>query len=165
MNKGDHVLNAALLGIGIGVLLEPSLSVDTLSTVGMVTVPVVIGALFPDVDTAFGTHRQTLHNLLVLAGFVLFPILYGNLYYVWIGVSTHFVLDLLGTQAGMAVFYPHDGMYDVPVGVNVDSNKATLVTVLVTVVELLAAGGLIRYGYGDLLRAPALYDVIVAALP
>ncbi|WP_430504312.1 metal-dependent hydrolase [Haloparvum sp. PAK95] len=165
MNKGDHVLNALLLGIGIGVLLDPSLSVDTLSTIGMVTIPVVVGALFPDVDTAFGTHRQTLHNALVLAGFVLFPVFYGNLYYVWIGIATHFVLDLLGTQAGIAVLYPYDGMFDVPVGVNVDSNVATLVTVLVTGVELVAVAGLIRFGYGDLLRAPALWDVLVGVLP
>ena len=62
MNKEGHVLNAVLLGVGLGVVIEPSGTVETLRTVVAITVPVTLGALFPDVDTAFGKHRKTLHN-------------------------------------------------------------------------------------------------------
>ena len=48
MNKEGHVLNAVLLGVGLGFVLEPSGTVDTLLTVVAVTVPVTLGALFPD---------------------------------------------------------------------------------------------------------------------
>lgn len=161
MNKEDHVLNAVLLGVGIAVLTDPSLSAGTLENVFRIGVPVALGALFPDIDTAFGVHRKTFHNLPVLAGFVAFPLLFGNLYYVWIGVATHYVLDLLGTRGGMALLYPYPEMFDIPVGVTVDSKKATVVTLAVTAVELAALSLAIDAGYTDLLGAPGVRDAFL----
>ncbi|MGA9402620.1 MAG: metal-dependent hydrolase, partial [Haladaptatus sp.] len=89
MNRKEHVLNAALLSIGLGYVLHPSGDVETFYSIVAVGVPVILGALFPDVDTAFGKHRKTLHNLPILALFYVFPMVFGNLQYVWIGVLTH----------------------------------------------------------------------------
>jgi membrane-bound metal-dependent hydrolase YbcI (DUF457 family) len=161
MNKGDHVINAVLLSLGIAVVLEPSLSMATLETVFRIGVPVVVGALFPDIDTAFGVHRKTFHNLPVLAAFVAFPLLYGNLFYVWIGVTTHYVLDLLGTKGGMALLYPYPETYDIPVGVTVDSKKATLVTLVVTALQVGVIAVVVDAGYPELLRAPGVHDLVV----
>ena len=140
MNKEGHVLNAALLGIGLGFVLDPSGTVSTLRTVAAVTIPVMLGALFPDVDTAFGKHRKTLHNLPVLGLFVVFPFLFGNLAYVWVGVFTHCVLDYLGSRRGIALFYPLSRReYGFPSGVTTSSRFANVVTIIVTAVELAAA--------------------------
>jgi len=140
MNKEGHVLNAALLGIGLGFVLEPSGTVETLRTVVAVTIPVTLGALFPDVDTAFGKHRKTLHNLPVLGLFAAFPFVFGNLSYVWIGVFTHYVLDYLGSRRGIALFYPLSSQeYGFPSGVTTSSRFANAVTLAVTAVELAAA--------------------------
>ena len=137
MNKDGHVLNAALLGIGLGFLLEPAGDETTYLTIVEVGVPIVLGALFPDVDTAFGKHRKTLHNLLVLGGFLAFPYFFGNLQYVWIGILTHYVLDVAGSRRGIALFYPvWKKEFGLPVGVTVSSERATAVTVAVTAVEL-----------------------------
>lgn len=152
MNKDGHVLNAALLAVGLGVVLSvdptsgPILDdsvADTLLGAGRMVVelslPVVLGALFPDVDTAFGRHRKTLHNLPVLALFVGFPLVFGNLEYVWIGVATHYLLDMVGSKRGIALFYPVSPTeYDLPTGVATSSKWATLVTVVVTAFELVA---------------------------
>jgi hypothetical protein len=138
MNEKGHVINAALLGVGVGVILDPSLTLGTARTVVTVTVPIVLGALFPDIDTTFGTHRRTFHNLAVLGVFVAFPALVDNLHYVWIGVATHYVLDLLGNVRGMALFFPYPTFVDVPVGVSVDSPWADVVTLAVTALELAA---------------------------
>ena len=162
MRERGHVVNAVLLGVGIGVLLEPALTMDTVVAVLTVGVPILLGALFPDIDTSFGKHRQTFHNLAVLVGFAAFPVVFGNLAYVWLGVLTHYVLDLLGNVKGMALLYPYDRFYDVPVGVNVDSRWADVVTMLVTAVELAAAAALITYGPALLVRAPP--DVQTAVL-
>ena len=141
MNKQGHVLNAVLLGIGLGFVLEPSGTTETLRAVVAVTIPVTLGALFPDVDTAFGKHRKTLHNLPVLGLFVAFPIFFGNLSYVWIGILTHYVLDVAGSRRGIALFYPVlSKEYNLPFGVPVSSDRADLVTVLVTAGELIVAG-------------------------
>jgi membrane-bound metal-dependent hydrolase YbcI (DUF457 family) len=136
VNKRGHLINAALLSVGLAVLLEGATGAPTLRTLLVVGVPVTLGALFPDVDTAFGTHRKTFHNLPTLGVFVAFPVVFGNLQYVWIGVLTHYVLDLCGNVRGMALFYPWPEEYDVPVGVNVDSPWADVVTLAVTGVEL-----------------------------
>jgi hypothetical protein len=140
MNKRGHVLNAILLSIGLGYLLEPVGDERTFITIVEVGIPVVLGALFPDVDTAFGKHRKTLHNFLVLGGFMAFPYYFGNLEFVWIGILTHYVLDLAGSKRGLAFFYPYSEEYGLPSGVAVSSNRAELATVLVTGVELVAAG-------------------------
>lgn len=161
MNKEGHVLNAALLGIGLGFILEPSGTVETLRAVVAVTVPVTLGALFPDVDTAFGKHRKTLHNLPVLAVFAAFPLLFGNLGYVWIGILTHYVLDYFGSRRGIALFYPLSGQeYGFPSGVTTSSRFANVVTLVVTGVELAAAAAIVHV-------LPAYVDVgdLAAQLP
>ena len=137
MNKREHVVNAVLLGVGLGVALSPEPTVRaTADSVLRVAVPVVLGALVPDLDTAFGRHRKTFHNLLVLGLFVGYPLRYGNLHWVWVGVLTHYVLDLLGGTRGIALFYPLPEEYDVPVGVPVSSRWAMFVTLAVTGFEL-----------------------------
>lgn len=146
MNKADHVFNAVGLSVGIAILLRPSLTIETFVEVFRLGVPIVIGTLIPDIDTAYGTHRQTLHNLPVLTVFMLFPIIFGNLQFVWIGILTHYVLDLLGNVGGMALFYPLPDKYDLPFGVPVNSRFATLVTIGVTGVELMAFQFLVERG-------------------
>jgi membrane-bound metal-dependent hydrolase YbcI (DUF457 family) len=88
-NKKGHALNAFLLAFGVGIMVQVAndpgwtLVLDEfLMNLIEVATPVVLGALFPDVDTAFGEHRRTLHNLPVLAFFVAFPLVFGNLQYV-----------------------------------------------------------------------------------
>lgn len=139
MNKRGHVLNAVLLSIGIGYILQPSGDVATFRSVVEVGMPVVLGALFPDVDTAFGDHRKTLHNLPVLAVFLAFPLYFDNLHFVWIGVLTHYVLDVVGSRRGIAVFYPlWREEFGFPTGVTTSSKWAEVVTVVVTAFELAA---------------------------
>jgi hypothetical protein len=152
MNKRGHVLNAILLSIGLGYLLEPAGDAQTFETMIAIGVPVTLGALFPDVDTAFGRHRKTLHNLPVLLGFAAFPAVFGNLEYVWIGILTHYALDAAGSRRGLALFYPFwSKEFGLPFGVTVDSSRADLVTVLVTAIELLVAAAIIydlpEYGF------------------
>lgn len=159
MNKKGHVFNAICLGIGTGILLEPTVSTAALVSVVTVGVPVVLGALLPDVDTAFGTHRQTFHNVWVLGAFVAFPHFLGNLHYVWLGIVTHYALDLLGNQMGMGVFHPFGGMYDIPVGVTTTSRWADVVTVLVTAFELAVVAAIIHLGAADLLQTPVVTQV------
>jgi hypothetical protein len=156
MNEKGHAVNAVLLSVGVGVILEPDLSLLTLEAVAMVTPPIVLGALFPDLDTTFGTHRKTFHNVWVLAIAVAFPHVFGNLRFVWIGIGTHYVLDLLGNVKGMAVFHPLPGFYDLPVGVDVTSRWADVVTLAVTAFELALLGALVVLGHEAQLARPDL---------
>ena len=161
MNKEGHVVNGLLLGVGLGFVLRPSGDWATLRTVVAVTVPVVLGALFPDVDTAFGTHRKTLHNLATLGLFLAFPVVFDNLHWVWVGVLTHYVLDVVGSKRGIALFYPYPKEYDFPTGVATSSRYANLVTLVVTAVELLVAAAIVRYApelVADLERVAPLAD-------
>jgi membrane-bound metal-dependent hydrolase YbcI (DUF457 family) len=162
VNKHDHVLNGALLSLGIGSLVGllavdvaalgtagPAALVDAGVTVATevvrVGVPVTLGALFPDVDTAFGRHRKTFHNLPVLAVFVAFPFVFGNLAFVWVGVATHYVLDLVGSARGIALLYPLSPTeYDLPGGVPVSSRWATPLTVVISGLEV-GALALVHY--------------------
>jgi len=140
VNKRGHVLNAVLLSVGLGYVLHPVGDVETFRTILEVGVPVTLGALFPDVDTEFGRHRKALHNLPVLVGFVAFPYYFGNLQFVWLGVLTHYVLDVVGSKRGIALFYPvWSEEFGLPVGVSVSSKHADVVTVAVTALELAAA--------------------------
>ncbi|MFC7115929.1 metal-dependent hydrolase [Natronoarchaeum sp. GCM10025703] len=141
MNKKGHVLNGIFLSIGLAYLLEPSGDETTFLTMVAVGIPVTLGALFPDVDTDFGKHRKTLHNLPILGLFVAFPYFFGgNLQYVWIGVLTHYVLDIAGSKRGIALFYPlWKEEFGLPIGVAVSSNRSTLMTLIVTVGELVVA--------------------------
>jgi len=143
MNEKGHAVNAVLLSLGVGVILDPSLTVGTLEAIARVTPPIVLGALFPDLDTSFGTHRKTFHNVWVLAIAVAFPVVFGNLQFVWIGIATHYVLDMLGNVTGMGVFHPLPGFFDIPVGVDVDSRWADLVTLVVTAFELALLGSVV----------------------
>jgi membrane-bound metal-dependent hydrolase YbcI (DUF457 family) len=145
MNKDGHVLNALLLSVGLSVILavDPGRAVVADDAVAFgtllaeLTIPIVLGALFPDVDTAFGRHRKTLHNLPVLALFLAYPLAFDNLQFVWIGVATHYVLDVVGSRRGIAWFYPLSASeYDLPTGVATSSRYATLVTVVVSLLEL-----------------------------
>ena len=145
MNKKGHVLNAVLLSIGLGYIFYPAGDVPTFRMIAEVSVPVVLGALFPDVDTAFGKHRKTLHNLPVLAIIYAYPVYFDNLHFVWIGVATHYVLDLLGSKRGLALFYPYDKEFSLPVGVAVSSKWATTVTVAVTGLELALVAAVVHY--------------------
>lgn len=146
MNRDGHVLNAVLLSVGLGYVLHPTGGPETFEAIAQVTIPVVLGALFPDVDTAYGAHRKTFHNLFVLGVFLVFPVYFGNLEFVWIGVLTHYVLDLFGSRRGLALFYPLSRReYAVPFGVSVDSRFAGTVTLAVTAIEL-AVAGLLVYG-------------------
>ena len=140
MNKRGHVLNAALLSIGLGYVLEPSGDVVTFVTIAEVSVPIILGALFPDVDTAFGRHRKTLHNLPVLAIIAAYPLYFANLQWVWLGVVTHYALDYFGSRRGIALFYPlWDEEFGSPSGVTTSSDRAGLVTVVITVFEVAVA--------------------------
>ena len=132
-------MNAALLSIGLGYVLLPSGDTETFAKIAELSVPVILGALFPDVDTAFGKHRKTLHNLPVLALFYVYPFYFDNLHFVWIGILTHYALDMLGSKRGLALFYPYEKEYGAPFGVPVSSTYATGVTLAVTAVELVCA--------------------------
>lgn len=145
MNKRGHVLNAVLLAIALGFVLEPAGDLATLRTVAAVFVPLVLGALVPDVDTHFGRHRKTLHNLPVLGVVVAYPLVFDNLSWVWLGVVTHYILDVLGTTRGIALFYPlWDEEFGLPVGVPVDSNYADLMMLVVTAFEVAVAAALVH---------------------
>ncbi len=160
MNKEGHVLNAVVLGVGLGFLLEPAGTVETVRTIVAVTIPLSLGALFPDVDTAFGKHRKTLHNLPVLGLFVAFPLVFSNLQYVWIGVLTHYVLDYFGSRRGIALFYPLSSTeYGFPSGVTTSSKFANAVTLVITAVELVAAAVLI-YVLPQYVDLPAMAELV-----
>ena len=137
MNKRGHVINGLLLAVGIGFVIEPGLDQATVTTLAAISVPIFLGALVPDVDTVFGVHRKSMHNLPVLAIFLAYPVMFDNLHFVWIGVVSHFALDTLGTRRGIALLYPLTGReYALPVGVSVDSRYSDAVTVLVTAFEI-----------------------------
>jgi membrane-bound metal-dependent hydrolase YbcI (DUF457 family) len=145
MDKRGHVLNAVFLAVGLGFILEPVGNVETFRTIAAVFVPLVLGALFPDVDTHFGKHRKTLHNLPILAIVVAYPIYFNNLHWVWLGVLTHYVLDALGTTRGLALFYPlWDEEFGAPIGVPVSSDYSDAMMLVITAFELVVAAGLVH---------------------
>jgi len=141
------VINAALLSVGLGIVLvwpttvTASTALETAEMVARLSVPIVLGALFPDVDTAFGKHRKTLHNVFVLGVVAAYPVFFGNLQFVWIGVATHYLLDVVGSRRGIAFFYPLTSKeWGLPTGVTTSSKYANPVTVVVTVLELAVLG-------------------------
>lgn len=146
MNRREHVLNAVLLAIGIAVLLEPAGGPRTAEVLVALSMPLVLGALFPDVDVSFGEHRKTFHNVAVLGVFFAWPAVVGNLRFVWLGVLTHYVLDMLGTERGIALWYPWRREFEVPVGVPVDSGWVLPVTLAVTAIEIAAVGAFLQAG-------------------
>jgi membrane-bound metal-dependent hydrolase YbcI (DUF457 family) len=159
VNKKGHVLNGVLLAIGLGYVLEPAGDIETFRTIGMTLVPVTLGALFPDIDTAFGKHRKTFHSLTVLAVFAFYPIYFDNLHYVWIGVLSHYVLDVAGSTRGIALFHPFsDEEFGLPFGVTTSSSYADAVTLVVTGLELAVVAVFIHV-------LPGYLRVIEEALP
>jgi membrane-bound metal-dependent hydrolase YbcI (DUF457 family) len=155
VNKGDHVLNGVLLAVGTGVILGiapsvgvgatgrtlPTAPLDALLAAGLLAaeffIPVVLGALVPDVDTAFGKHRKSLHNVFVVAVLVAYPLVFDNLHFVWLGVVSHLVLDMAGSARGVAFAYPLTSQeWNLPGGVSTTSGYATPLTVGITLVEL-----------------------------
>lgn len=158
MNQKGHIVNAALLGIGLGYILQPSSDAAMVRTIFEVSVPIILGALFPDVDAHFGTHRQTLHNLVVLWIFLVFPVYFANLHWVWLGVLTHYVLDFLGTKRGLALLYPWSREFDFPLGVSVDSRYADAMMLAITAFELVVAYALVHV-------FPGLVESVIAQLP
>jgi hypothetical protein len=169
VNKSGHVLNGALLAVGLGAILavDPTagpilagpdgavtaesvaaVAGDVGASVAKLSLPIILGALFPDVDTAFGRHRKTLHSLPVLGIFLAYPFIFGNLQFVWIGVATHYFLDVVGSKRGIALFHPlSDTEYSLPTGVATSSAWATQVTILITVVELAVLGAIHYYAF------------------
>jgi len=146
MTTRGHGMNAVLLSIGLGAVLQPTWDLATAETIVKLSVPVTLGALMPDVDTAFGKHRKTFHNLPMLAVFMAWPLYFGNLQYVWIGVATHYILDVVGSTRGIALWYPLLSQEDnLPVGIPVSSSRSDLVTVLVTAAEIGAFAGILYY--------------------
>lgn len=145
MNQKEHVVNAVVLSIGLGVMFQSALVpreetahplLRLISAVLEIGLPILLGTLVPDVDTTVGRHRKTLHNVGVLALFGVFPVFFGNLHYVWIGILTHYVLDLVGSKRGLALFYPLEREYRAPIGVRADHDQAALVAVRISGVEL-----------------------------
>ncbi len=153
MNKREHVVNAVLVGAGIGYMLEPGTGSATLQSVARVTVPVTLGTMIPDIDTSIGEHRKTFHNLLTFVVFAIFPVAFNNLKWVWLGILSHYILDLLGTHRGMALLYPLTGEFRIPVGVPVNSLLAPFVTLIVTFATLGVAWLLLDTGALHLLPA------------
>ena len=146
MNQREHILNAALLAVGVGYVLEPSGDLITFQRIAAISIPIVLGALFPDVDAHYGRHRKALHNLLVLAFFAAFPLYFGNLEWVWLGVLTHYVLDVAGSRRGIALFYPvWKREFGLPLGVPVASSHTGIVTVVITGIEVGFAAGSALY--------------------
>jgi membrane-bound metal-dependent hydrolase YbcI (DUF457 family) len=139
VNKREHILNGILLGIGLGYILEPAGDLSTFVTIVAVTPPLVLGAMFPDVDTAFGEHRKTLHNLPVLLFFYVYALQFDNLSWVWLGIISHYFLDIAGSTRGISWLYPfYDEEVGLPIGVPTSSHWAQWITALITVAELLA---------------------------
>ncbi|MFB6152304.1 MAG: metal-dependent hydrolase [Haloarculaceae archaeon] len=145
MDKRGHVLNAVFLAVALGYILEPDGDVATFRTIAAVFVPLVLGALFPDVDTHFGKHRKTLHNLPVLGIVAAYPVYFANLHWVWLGVLSHYVLDLLGTTRGIAFLYPLSSEeFGPPIGVPVKSDYADAMMLAVTAFEITLAAFIVH---------------------
>lgn len=141
MNKSGHVLNAVLLSVGLAIVLGSGTGIPLL--VVELLIPIVLGALFPDIDTVIGSHRKTLHNLPVLALFISFPIIFGNLQYVWVGVASHYMLDLLCGRRGLALFYPLPKEYSMSVGLPQSGRLSGLTATLISIGQILLAAGFV----------------------
>lgn len=146
MNKKDHILNGILLAVGLGIVLHPSGDFQAIVTIVEVFVPVVLGTMLPDIDTEFGKHRKTLHNVFVIAALYGYVVYFGNLEWVWVGALSHFLLDMVGSKRGLALFYPLWGTeFAFPFGVKTSSRMATIATVIITVLELVALAAVLYW--------------------
>jgi hypothetical protein len=70
---------------------------------------------------------------------------------------------VVGSKRGIALFYPYTEEYGLPIGVAVSSDHSELVTVVISVFEVLALAGL-HFFVIDLTTA-ALRPEVVALLP
>ncbi|MFW5918406.1 MAG: metal-dependent hydrolase, partial [Haloferacaceae archaeon] len=121
---------------------------ETSLTITELFVPIILGALFPDVDTAFGKHRKLLHNVFVLGVVLGYVFVFNNLQFVWIGVATHYVLDIAGSKRGLALLYPLSSTeYDLPFGVATSSKYAGVATVVISGVELAILAAVHYYAF------------------
>ena len=129
MNKTEHVVNGALVAGAFAVLTDPI----------QLPIAIVLGgttALFPDLDTNFGTHRKTGHNFFVLGLIVALTVIDPIMIYGAIGVASHFVIDLL-SRRGMALFYPFSSReYPMHGGVTVDDDRAQFLVGVMTLFEI-----------------------------
>ncbi len=165
MNKRGHITNGVLLALGLAVVLSPTPELRTVEWAVELLPPVVLGALLPDIDTEFGRHRKTLHNLPVLALFVAYPVVFDNLQFVWVGIATHYVLDVVGSKRGIALFYPYEQEYGLPVGVAVSSDRADLVTAVISAAEVVLLA-VLHFFIVDLTTAglrPQVYELLPEA--
>lgn len=107
MNKRQHLLNGLVVAIGLTIIrvgaFEP---VPLVHLFGYLLVPILLGTLLPDIDTEYGKHRKSGHNLFVLGGMMLYPFVFGNLYALWIGVAVHLTADMALSDRGCALLYP-----------------------------------------------------------
>jgi membrane-bound metal-dependent hydrolase YbcI (DUF457 family) len=136
MNTTDHLVAAVLVGIGLGVLTSPLMTV-------VAPVLVVLGDRIPDLDQNLGTHRKTLHNVWlptlvalgavpVLVGFWEPPAALSTVPWVATGYATHLLVDGLGSRRGVALLYPiSDTEWQSAGGVTVNDPRATLASVTV----------------------------------
>lgn len=106
MNKRLHVLNGLVVATGLTLLRAPLDPYALAHSFGYLSVPIVLGTLLPDIDTEYGTHRKHGHNVFVLAGAIAYPLVFGNLYALWIGVAAHLHADLFMSDRGCALAYP-----------------------------------------------------------
>lgn len=166
MNKREHILNGALLSVGLAVALAfnglhtavlPDITIEVIERLGqafessestveitkmaatlpVIGLPVMIGVLLPDIDTEYGTHRKTMHNVPFLALIIAFPVFFANLHHVWVGVASHYLLDMLGSNRGIALFCPFSGReFSIPI----DMSRAgdTLPVVIISALQVLA---------------------------
>lgn len=154
MNRGPHILNAIAVGIGVSMAVEPSVyhalwgalvsgtslgapAWAAMTATVAVAIPVLLGAMVPDIDATVGQHRKTLHNGFILLGFLWFPFAFENLQYVWIGVMAHLLLDMVGSDRGIALAYPLlEREVRSPLRWPAQGPMALVVTGVVTLVEL-----------------------------
>jgi len=136
----SQILNSLLLAIGLGFVFVPQGDIETFQAIIPISVPILIGGVLPDIDVAFGKHRKTTHNIFIVGLFILYPLLFNNLQYIWIGILSHLIIDITGTVRGIALFYPlSDAEYRFQTGT---SNQST---VLITVIEIITAAIVFRY--------------------
>lgn len=80
----------------------------------------------------------------MLGDFVAFPLVFGSRRYVWLGVLTHYVLDVAGTTRGIALVYPFPREYTSRSGFPSRRAFALAVTLCITVVALALVVRLMR---------------------
>lgn len=144
MNTIDHLIAAALVGVGLGLVLT------NLLIVPVVTLLVVLGDRIPDLDCHLGTHRKTLHNFLFPGVYAVSAVVvhvtaltappaFWAVAYVSAGYATHLLVDALGSRRGVALLYPiSDQEYGSAGGVTVDDPRSTWASVTVAVLILSA---------------------------